>query len=258
MLMKPRYIALSTLLSTLLLVPTVPALAADKPAPSPWKASASLSYIIENGNSSSRAVYGKASASYQWTKWKVGGLIQGGSTRSKSDITGDMERTSEEYYAELREERKITENDYLYNLTTFKNDNFSGYQYTLTDSIGYGRQLIATDTQSLTVVAGPGYRQRKLRYPLPSDEEIQRDAMLHLGAEYHWQITESTAFSQTLQDDIVDSDDSTIRSETALTTMLNSHLAFKVSYLMTHHTQVPDYTHNTDSKMILSLEYTYK
>ncbi len=248
-----------TLLATALLSMTAPVFAADAEQPkSPWEGAASLSYIIKNGNSNSRAVYAKGNVAYNWTKWRVALKGEGGSTVSEDDTTGEMERTSEKYYAELREERKLTDADYLYHLTTWLNDNFSGYQYQITDSIGYGRKIFDTDTQQLSVEIGPGYsvRQREDNDPVnPSDKE--EDAIVHLGVKYAWQITESTEFTEDFQAD-AGSDNTSIRAETGITTMLNSHLALSVAHLLTRNSDVPYDTENTDSQVTISLTYKFK
>lgn len=244
------------LLAGLLMSPMASALAADAPPPPPWQGSASLSYIIQNGNSSSQAVYAKGEIAHQWSDWMVSLKGEGGSTRSRDDTTGRMVRTAEKYYTELREERKITENNYLYNLTTYLNDNFSGYQYQATDSIGYGRRLINTATQQLDLEAGPGYRVRELDRDDPINPAGKEESgILHLGAKYGWQITKSTKFSENLQDDIAKTGGYTVRAETGLTTLLNSHLAFSVTHLLTRNSEVPEGVHNTDSQVTLSLVY---
>lgn len=249
-------------LTSLLLLASAPALAADATpaAPvSPWKGSASLSYIIQNGNSESEAVYGKGDVARQWQKWMVSLKGEGGSTRSEDAATDEKVRTAEKYYGELREERKLNEANYLYHLSTFLNDNFSGYQYQVTDSLGYGRQIFKTTTQQLKVEIGPGYRVRKLEDDAPNNPgDKEESGILHLGANYGWQITESTKFTEVVQDDIAKTGGYSVRAETGLTTMLNSHLAFSVTHLLTHNSEVPDGTHNTDSQVTLSLVYTLK
>src|SRR5690606_32837905 len=173
-------------LTSLLLLGAAPAFAADDAAPAnPWQGSAALSYIIQNGNSESEAVYGKGDIARQWQKWLVSLKGEGGSTRSEDSTTGDKVRTAEKYYGELREERKLDDANYLYHLSTFLNDNFSGYQYQVTDSLGYGRLVFKTDTQQLNVEAGPGYRVRKLEDDDPNNPgDKEESGILHLGAKY--------------------------------------------------------------------------
>lgn len=236
---------------------TLSAQAEDAPV-NTWRGNASLSYIVQNGNSVSRAIYGKGEVAHDWRKWMVSLKGEGGSTQTRDDTTRDLERTAEKYYGELREERKIDDRNYIYHLTTYLNDNFSGYQYQLTDSLGYGRTLFKTETQQLDFEAGPGYRVRKLEHDDPVDPDAkEEDAILHLGAKYSWQITQSTKFTENLQDDIGKLN-WTIRAETGLTTLLNSHLAFSVTHLVRRTSRVPDGTHKSDSQVTLSLVYTYK
>jgi putative salt-induced outer membrane protein YdiY len=248
---------LCLLAATLLL--SAHAFAEDTPQANPWQGSAALSYIVQNGNSDSQAVYGKGDISHQWQKWMVSLKGEGGSTRSRDDTTDKMVRTAEKYYAELREERKLDEANYLYHLSTFLNDNFSGYDYQVTDSLGYGRRIFKTDSQQLDGEIGPGYRVRKLEDndPVhPGDKE--ESGVLHLGMKYAWQITESSKFTETAQDDIAKTGGYTVRTETSLTTMLNSSLAFSVTHLLTYNSEVPDGIHKTDSQVTLSLVYKLK
>lgn len=240
-----------------LLMSSAPALAATTPTPaSPWEGKAALSYIVKNGNSHSNSLYAKGSIAYSWTKWQVSLKGEGGRERSRDDKSHDMRRTSEKYYAELREERDIGEDNYFYHQTTFENDNFSGYRYQLTDSLGYGRRLLKTDTQHLSVEVGPGYRLRKYRDDtLEHAGEKQQSALLHLGLTYDWQLTESTQFTESFQESLANKGGYSVRAETALTTMLNSHLAFSVAHLLTHDSEVPANSEKTDSQITMSLVY---
>lgn len=228
------------------------------PEESPWDGSASLSYIIENGNSTSRSLYGEGELSYQWDKWFIGAKANGGSDKSKDSSTGDLERTSEKYYAELREERNFNKKDYLFHLTTFKNDNFSSYAYQASDSLGYGRRLITTEIHNLSAEIAPGYRQRKLRDPNPGTSRTERDAIIHVGLNYSWQITENTEFKEDIQSDIAKSNDYNLRFKTDITTMLSEHFAFSIGHLLTRDAQVEDGDHKTDSQLTISLTYKMK
>lgn len=243
--------------------PAAAAPAPAAPATPVWHGNAALSYIVQNGNSVSRAVYGKGEIGRDWRKWAVSLKGEGGSTQTRNATSRQLERTAEKYYGELREERKLDDLNYIYHLTTYLNDNFSGYEYQLTDSLGYGRTLFKTATQQLDFEAGPGYRVRKLEHTTPvppatvAPHGKEEDGILHLGAKYFWQITQSTKFTENLQDDIGKLN-WTVRAETGLTTLLNSHLAFSVTHLVTRTSEVPDGTHKSDSQVTLSLVYTYK
>lgn len=240
-----------------LMIATIGPVLADEPPTSPWKGKAALSYIVKNGNSHSNSLYAKGAISYSWTKWQVSLKGEGGRERSRNDTTHDMQRTSEKYYGELREERNISESNYLYHLTTFENDNFSGYRYQLSDSLGYGRRLLHTKSQQLSVEVGPGYRLRKYRdnSTLEHAGEKQQSALLHLGVTYDWQLTESTQFSEDFQEALANKGGYSVRAETSLTTMLNSHLAFSVAHLLTHDSEVPINSAKTDSQITMSLVY---
>lgn len=232
-----------------------PALASAADADvSPWDASASLSYILQNGNSKSESLAGKVGLGYEWKKWTVNFKGEGNNTRTRSTATRNMERTAEKYYAELREERKLTQVDFLYHLTTYQNDNFSAYSFQLNDSLGYGRKLIITDIHKLEAEIGPGYRQREFRGP----GYVEKNATLHLGVNYSWQITESTQFREIVQDDMTKGGDYTVRAETGLSTMLNSRLAFDVTHLVTYNSVVPTENKKTDTQVTVSLTYKLK
>lgn len=221
---------------------------------SPWDASASLSYVLQNGNSKSEALNGKVGVGYQWNKWSISFKGEGGSTRTRKASTRVEERTAEKYYLELREDRSLTDADFLYHLTTYLNDNFTAYAYQLNDSLGYGRKLINNEVHKLEAEIGPGFRLREYRGP----GYTEKDATLHVGVKYLWQISESTEFREILQDDIARGGDYTVRNEVGLSTMLNSRLAFDVSHVLVRNSVVPVGTKNSDSTVTVSLTYKFK
>ena len=52
-------------------------------------------------------------------------------------------------------------------------------------------------------------------------------------------------------------DNTSVRSETSLTSKINDHFAMRLSHLVTRDSEVPDGTHNTDQETSVSLVYTF-
>ena len=222
-----------------------------------WDIEVEASYLLKSGNSESESVVGKANAAHDGVHWRQTGKLESVNTVGEDD-DGDEERTAERYYASYKLDRKLPENNYLFNVVTYDKDNFSGYQYQASYAFGIGRRFIDTPAHTLDLEAGPGYRVECLE---PEDsytscDNKEENLIGRFAGSYKWTISKTAAFRQDLSTEVSD-DNSTLRSETSLTSRINDHFALRLSHLVTRDSEVPAGTHKTDQETTASVVYTF-
>lgn len=140
---------------------------------------------------------------------------------------------------------------YQFGKLTAEKDLSSAFDYQLTASIGLGKDIIKTETQSLAVEVGAGYRHSKQRYA-PKDEI--GEAIGTIAAFYQYQISPSVRFNQDVSYE-AGSDTQTLRSRTALSADLTKSFAAVASYNIKDLRS--DLGDSQDSLLSLGLRYKY-
>ncbi|UYG08223.1 YdiY family protein [Halomonas sp. M4R1S46] len=202
-----------------------PAPKADAP---PWSGETELGFTHLAGNTDSQTLIAKGRLI-----WLTGPLTH--SLRGEvRHVTQDDETSAEQYLVAMRERYDIEGPHYLFGFARWDKDRFSGYDYQITTIAGYGRQLLDSDDQSLSLEAGPGYRLDSVR-----DARNERLAVLYGAMDYRWTFSDTASVSQELSVEATD-DNTTSRSLTSLTARLNDHLALKLSHEIEHNSRPPE------------------
>lgn len=223
-----------------------------------WDIEVEAAYLLKSGNSSSESIVGKANAVREGETWRHTGKAEAVNTTGEDSNTGEDQRTAERYYGSYQLDRKFDDNNYLFNVGTYEKDTFSGYQYQLSYAFGLGRRFIDTTAHTLDLEAGPGYRVACLE---PDDSyfdcnDKEESVIGRFAGKYQWVINKNATFKQNVISEVGD-DNTTLRSETSLTSKINDHFAMRLSYLLTRNSDVPDGTHKTDQETTVSLVYTF-
>ncbi len=139
-------------------------------ADSPWSGNASVGFVSSAGNTQSRsqnAEYGVryGAAESLWVLSSADKLVQARS-RVVTELadgteTEETQTTAENYRANLRIERKLDEKNYFYGNADYVKDLFGSVRTSTSQTLGYGRRLIARETLSLDVELGGGARQEE-------------------------------------------------------------------------------------------------
>ena len=234
--------------SALLMLAVAPmcGLAVAEESKGPWSAEASLTYILNNGNTESETFGGKAKGIYDGEVWRVTGKLEG---VNNSDENG---RTGEKYFASAKLDRKFDEVSYIFALVEHEDDRFSGFHYQTTFTFGYGRTVIDNETHKLSLEGGPGYR----RSEIVEGDRVEEEAVLRGALDYAWKISETSKLTEELSVEV--GDESTIsKSSTKLKTKVNSSFSLTLGYDIKHQSEVPVDTKNTDTTTYITLDYTY-
>lgn len=208
--------------------------------------SAELGATVTSGNTDTRSVNGKAEVVYSRARWRHTGKAE---ALYSSDAGVD---TAERYVASYKADFRKTRTTYIFATVRGEVDKFSGYDYRISESIGYGRRFWeGGDKGYFELEAGPGARQSKL------DDGTREDhAIFRVAARYRNMWTETTEFSEDL---IVEtgSDNTFTESVTGIKVRINSALAMKLSVTIKHNSDVPVDKENTDTISSINLVYDF-
>ncbi len=211
----------------------------------PWSGKASLGYLSTSGNSESLNVSASTEVGYTTGRWKH--------TAEASAVGAQQEEetTAEAYLAAWKSQYAFTEKDYAFARVRWQKDKFSGYDQQMSETVGYGREVLNTDRQVLDLEVGLGLRQSDLR-----DGTSEDDTILRGFADYTFNLSENAEFGQSL---LVESgsDNTFWESVTELKASLIGELALKASYTIRRNSTVPAGSEKTDTFTAIALEYEF-
>lgn len=136
-------------------------------------------------------------------------------------------------------------------MINYEDDKFSGYDYRVSEALGYGRRVIDEPTLMLSLEIGPGARQSKLETGGSDNEMTARGA-----AKLEWKIAETSTFTEDLTTDVGE-DVTVTKSITALRAQINGSLATKITYTIKNTSDVPVGVRKTDTETAVTLVYSF-
>lgn len=226
-------------------------LLADEAADKLWTGETTLNYSKSSGNTNATSFAGKSKAIREGETWRNTFKLEGDNETSEDD-DGEQVRTAEKYFASAKADYKVSQDSFLFGLVEYYDDRFSGYDYEVAVSFGYGRQIIKNDRHDLKADIGPGYRYSKLE----DTGDVEESAMVRIGAQYVWTINENTVFDE---DFSVEAGEEKVvtKSLSRLKVRINGALWGSVSYEIQHTDDVPPGIKNSDRKTLLGLNYVF-
>jgi len=147
----------------------------------------------------------------------------------------------------------FNEKSYLFGALRYDQDEFSSNDYQASLSLGYGRQVLDTETQQLTVEIGPGVRRTAPDDPL---EDTETSVIGRLSTDYAWTISETADLTNALLVE-TGSDNTFAENELALNVAINSRFALKLSGAVRHNTDVDPGVDKTDTLTTANLVYKF-
>ncbi len=217
-------------------------------AKSPWFGDVEAGYQMTTGNTETRSLNGQMSIGYDSGDWHHEAGFRTVYSHEKEDGT-----TTQRFLATGKTKYGFNENDSLYGLSIYENDRFSAYNYRVTLSAGYHRQILFTDRLEWSAEIGPGYRYSNYREDgISSDDE----AIAHVGTVFLYRFTQRTSFREEISVDAGD-ENTAIRSVSSLRISLSEQLSLRLTHIIRHVTGVPDDTKKTDTETFFSLGYVF-
>lgn len=212
---------------------------------------ASTSYEIEfgllstSGNSEGQTVNSQLSFLSDTTDWIYKGGISTLSSSSNKDTS------AEKYSLDLQADKKLLDEKSFYVLLNSEDDRFSGFEHQTSDGLGYGKQLIGTDSHTLRFEIGPGYRINA--FESQSDE---KELTLRIGENYQWQMSKTATLSQYLK--IEGGNDNTIsRFGLNIKSQLLGDLALNIGIDAKYTEEVPSGVEHSDTETYARIAYRF-
>ncbi len=207
---------------------------------------AELGFTRLSGNTDSQTLIGKTRLT-----WLTGQLTH--SLRGEvRNVSKDGETSAEQYLLAGRERYDFSGPHYLFGFARWEKDRFAGYDQQLSVIGGYGRQLLENKQHTLSLEAGPGYRNDR-----PRKEDNQQLAVAYTALDYRYRLSDYADIAQEMSVEYTDAN-TTGRSLTALTARLNARLSLRLSYEVKHNSQPPeDASERTDTTTSASLLYSW-
>ena len=213
---------------------------------SSWQKSAEVGAVSTNGNTKTRTFNGNLNLTNIRTIWTH--------TINIESLVAEENRTStaEKYRLNLKSDRALTGNGFLFLNLSHEDDRFSGFDYQSSIASGYGQTIVDKPQFKLDLEAGPGFRQSLEE---ASNKRVD-EAILRLAGMADWQISDTAMLEQDVT--IESGEDGNITtSKTALKSSINHSLAMKLSYTVTHRSVVPEESAKTDSETAMSLVFSF-
>lgn len=211
-----------------------------------WQGSVELGFVNTTGNTETETINAKAKAQLEQQRWRYTVTYES-LTSSDQGVT-----TAERYVANGQSDYKFGEHNYFFMMLNYEDDRFSGYEYRVSEALGYGRRVVDYPSLTLDLEAGPGARQSKLSTGGSEDEVTLRGA-----AKLAWKLSDTSSLTEDLSTEV--GEDSTIsKSVTALIAQINGSLATKITYTVKHTSAVPVGVEKTDTEMAVTLVYSFK
>lgn len=216
--------------------------APEEDAPS-FSGESELGYTHLSGNTDSETLIAKGRLTWLTRPW----------THTLRAETRKVERnddtSAEQYLLAGRERYDLDGPHYLFGFARWEKDRFSGYEYQFTTIGGYGRQILDTDTHTLSLEGGPGYR-----FDAIDDDGTEELGVAYGALDYRWDFSPIASLAQEASVEATDNNVTT-RSLSSLTADLNSRLSLRISHEIKNNSNPPDtadaHTDRTTSATLL-------
>jgi putative salt-induced outer membrane protein len=201
------------------------------PPPKKWKDSAEASYVSTNGNTRTTTSSGKDVFSYDFDK-QTKLVLEGGALGARNQGA----TTAEQYYGGEKGEQRIGDDDYLFERFRWDRNRFAGIAAMNSATLGAGRTLWKTPSNSFNAELGPGFVNEER-----IGENHQDFASGRVFAKYVHVFSPTANFSQDAEylQNLENTKDLHINTVTGLTTTLTSVFSLKVSYAWKHWSAPP-------------------
>jgi putative salt-induced outer membrane protein len=211
-----------------------------------WSGTGQLGFSMTSGNSDTENLTAGLKLSRESEKWVNNWSLD------VLHASSDNVDTAERFTINTRNGYKLDDNDYIHNSTRYDNDNFSGFDYTVTSSLGWGHQFYDTETYKLVTEIGLGYKIEALDI-----DRSENSGMVAVGKlDFMRQITETTAFEDVL---VVESgeDNTFIQNDAGFKFKVSDKFGVKLAHQYRYNTDAPLGKDSTDTLVSANLVYDF-
>lgn len=231
------------------LADTPPASANTPPRPSTttstWSGDAELGLVLTRGNtqtSNTNAQFKLENERQYWTHRFSAAYLEASDTG---------QTTAQRSVLDFNSHYKFRPLDYVVMTVRYDRDRFSGYQHRISETVGYGRRILVSDTNQLDGEIGAGARQTRYL-----DGTHDNEGIVRVAVKYVHKISPTSEFREEAFSEIGTTNTHS-ESSTSLKVKINAKLAMKLNLLVTHNSTVPLGKVKTDSKTSVNLVYDF-
>lgn len=241
-----RMKSISVFLSVLLLAVTSIAYAQDDEDQRPFDSSISLGYVGTSGNTEITTFNTEYLLTYFGEDWTHN--FEANALSSQEDGTARAER----YFIGNKSDYALMDEDrYLFVQGSYTDDRFSGFDYQAIATTGYGQYFLRGSGLDLQGFVGLGYRQNDSKTTGSEGETV-----LNLGEEFDWEISETSALTQSITFDI--GEERTITTfDIGLESNIIDRISTRIAFQYRNNSDVPAGIEKTDTQTSISLVYTF-
>ncbi len=239
-----------------------------------WSGSGELGFAAARGNSKSENLNAKLQFKKEDDQWKDQFYLT--ALRSKSEVrtatidNGQIVNQSSYNLTSNRIETgasmgyKLDERSYIVGALRYEHDDFSPFQYQWVASLGYGYTVLKTQTDELSVEAGPGYKTYRPvdgvvvvdGHTVPVTFDSQSEIVARGLMAYKHAFTDTTAFVDTLLVE-AGSDNTFVQNDAGVQVAMGKKLAIKVGYQTRYNSDVAPGLKSTDQLFTTNLVYNF-
>lgn len=211
---------------------------------------AELGATLTTGNTDTASVKGRLSLKQELGEWENTYLADALYTEDEG------ENTAKRYYLGAQGNYLFNEKSYAFVTTNYEEDPFTGYDYKIVGSAGYGYKFINNETVFLSAEIGPGAIYKRLDDNGGTEPyRRERDIVAHGAMHFTYGISDTSKFAQLFVADLGDSLEG--RSETSLTANIVGALAMKFSVIVRYNSEPLVDKKSTDTETNVTLLYGF-
>lgn len=211
----------------------------------PYSGDIEFGASFETGNTEAQNLNLNSSFTYTRNKWQSTTKLEAYNSK-ENDV-----RSNEEYRANEQVRFNYSERKYSFAEVDYVNDRFSGYDYRVTELVGYGRHILNRGTFKLNGEIAGGARQSKLQN---NDTENEPVAKLELNATFD--LNEHVGMGSNLSS-VIGSDAIVTESDSWIKSKLTETLYLKLGFNAEHISDVPAGRENIDTKTTVTVGYSF-
>lgn len=235
-----------------------PFIMASAHADTPWTNEVEMGFLLNRGNNYNTHFDSRFTNKYEnhaWlNKFSVASILD----VSKDFDTNEKVRSAEKYSAVDNLKYKFTKKDYVYTEVDMVKDQFSAFDYEISESIGYGRKLIDSGQVNWYLEGGPGGRHS--RATRVDGSRIHNDELVaHASTHFSYGLTNNSEFTQDISYDLGKNVRKT-RTTSAVKAKVWDKVSLKLSYMVEYNAILPDTGTNnehTDTTTTLTAAYVF-
>ncbi len=211
-----------------------------------WSGTGTLGFSTTTGNTDTTTIVAGLAGKFENDNWITTASLD----VLKADSNGID--TADRYILAIKDGYKFSENDYVFFSTRYENDNFTAFDYTWTNAVGWGHKFIDNDDNRLITEVGVGYKIAAFDI----DRSKRNGTVVTGKLDFMHKFNDTMSFEDVLLVEAT-SDNTFIQNDAGLSFKVSDKAAIKLAHQWRHNTDAPVGTHSTDTLFSANLVYGF-